>query len=128
MRVLVKRALVVSVVVMLAACGGGGGGDSKDLFSVWKRDGDGATIDLSQGAFGTPSLWSEFEQDGSQCNCVLTIIGDQSSGTFVVNQCSYVRGSSSRDPGCSQRNRTGNYTNSEAVLTISGSGGTATFR
>lgn len=121
------NAAVFSIAVLVAACGGSGG-DSKDLFSLWTRDGDGARIDLSGGAFSTPFSWSEFDRDGSQCNCVIRAIGDQSSGSFVINQCYYVRGSSSRDPGCGNRNRTGNYTNSDAVLTITGSGGTATFR
>lgn len=116
----------LTVAILLGACGGGGS-DSKDLFSLWTRDGDGAKIDLSAGAFNTPFLWSEFDQDGSQCNCVIRAIGDQSNGTFVVNQCYYVRGSSSRDPGCSARNRTGNYTNANSVLTIGGSAGSATF-
>lgn len=128
MRVLVKRALVVSVVVMLAACGGGGGGDSKDLFSIWTRDGDGGTFDLSSAQFGTENYMTAFTRDGTQCICRLAIIGTQDKGTMALNSCISSPYNSSKNRQCEQMNGTGNYTNADAVLTLSGSNGTATFR
>ena len=124
MKVLKPLALCV---VLLAGCGGGGD-DGKDLFSVWTRDGDGATVDLTKAQFSTPAGAFFISQDGSQCNCVLTIIGTQSNGTIARNQCYYVRGSSSRDPGCAASNGAANYTNGGGVLTLSASTGTFTFR
>lgn len=112
--------------VLLAGCGGGGG-DSKELFSAWKRDSDGVVLDLSSAEFGNPKWFAFYFQNGAQCNCVLNVLGQQDSGTFVRNQCYYVARSASSDPGCQVLNGTANYTNIKAVLTINGPEGPVTF-
>ena len=48
---------------LLAGCGGGGGDESKDLFSLWTRDGDGVKLELSGGSFGTDGLINFFCTD-----------------------------------------------------------------
>lgn len=114
--------------ILLTACGGGD--DSKDLFSLWTRDGDGARIDLSGGALSTPFQLALFRSNGAQCNCTLTAVGTQNSGTFVINQCFYVVGSASSapTPACTIHNGTSSYTKTSSVLTINGAAGTVTLR
>lgn len=125
---MIKKILTIAAISVLTACGGGGDDDSsKELFSVWTRDGDAATFDLSGIGFGQHNIFV-IDRDGSQCNCVLTVIGTQEQGTMALNQCTYVVGSSSRDPGCSSRNVAGNFTNRNSVLTLSSSNGSVTFR
>lgn len=114
-------------VALLAGCGGGGD-DGKELFSVWTRSDTAATIDLSQGQFGTQSPFLTIDKDGSQCNCNLLVVGEQGQGSIALNSCYYVQGSSQKDPGCSARNSAATYTNAGGVLTITGSAGAATFR
>lgn len=124
----VINAAVLCAAFLLSACGGGGGDSSKELFSVWTRDGSGSTLNLTGVQFSRQTPIYSIDRDGSQCNCLLTITGTQERGSIALNSCSYVRGSSQRDPGCSSRNAAGNYTNEAGVLNLSGNNGTATFR
>lgn len=128
---MVFKSAAICAALLLTACGGGGGGDtaSKDLFSVWTRDQGGGRLDFTTGGFSTPFRLAQFYADGSQCECVIRAFGDQASGTFVINQCYYVRGSSSKDPGCTASNGSGTYTNVNALLTVTGPTGQAvTYR
>jgi hypothetical protein len=104
--------LLVSVVLMLSACGGGssggGGSSSKDLFSLWNDIVTDQPLDL-RGATFDPFTLSLFFGDGSQCDCVLSLLGDQSSGSWVRNFCVYRIGSGPQDPGCNSLNDTGTY-------------------
>lgn len=127
MKNLLKPAALCAA-ILLTACGGGD--DSKDLFSLWTRDGDGARIDLSGGALSTPFQLALFRSNGAQCNCTLTAVGTQNSGTFVINQCFYVAGSaaSAPTPACTIHNGTSSYTKTSSVLTINGAAGTVTLR
>lgn len=129
MQTSLKTIAAVSVVAFLTACDGGGGGD-KDLFSLWTRDGDSVRIELTGGALSTPFALALFRPDGAQCNCTMTVIGTQQSGSVVINQCFYVTGSAAQapTPACSVHNSTGSYTKTSDVLTLTGPNGTANFR
>lgn len=124
------KPVALCAAVLLSACGGGSDGDSKDLFSLWTRETDGVRIDLSGGALRTPFAIAFFRANGAQCNCTMTVIGEQSSGSVVINQCFYVVGSAAQepDPKCTIHNSTGSYTKSRDVLTLTGPNGTANFR
>lgn len=121
-----KLAIAALAIATLTACGGGGN-DSKDLFSLWVRDGDGARIDLTGGALNEPFLVSTFDPDASQCNCTLHFIGTQDSGKAVINQCYFVS-SPKKDPGCSSRGGTSDYSKIGNVLTVTAPTGTFTYR
>lgn len=123
----IKAIALAIAVTTLAACGGGGD-DSKDLFSLWVRDGDGGRIDLSSGSLGVPFVMSSFDADASQCNCTFHFIGTQDSGRLVVNQCYFVSSPTGRDPGCSSRGGVADYSRSGNVMTVSGQGVTTTYR
>lgn len=121
-RIMHKRlAVFFTVLAMSVIQGCGGGSDSsasKDLFSIWNRDSDNARIDLRGGAFDTNLPWVQTYTNGAQCQCVARASGDQSSGVFVINQCRYVQGSASGDPGCAAQGVAGQYSNYNATLTI----------
>lgn len=117
-------AVIAIAVSALTACGGGGGSDSKDLFSLWTRDGDNSSLELSGGALNTPLLVSTFDQDGSQCNCTMRFIGTQESGSLTINACYFVT-SPVKDPGCSKRGGSGTYSKSASILTLVGPTGTS---
>lgn len=130
MKTLTKMIIAASAAVLLSACGGGGDDESsKELFSLWTRD-DGVRIDLTGGALRTPFPLAFFRPNGAQCNCTMTVVGTQDSGSVVINQCYYVAGSAANapDPACSVHNATGNYTKNNNVLTLTGPNGTANFR
>lgn len=127
MKSLMHKAAIAATVLALAACGGGGD-DSKDLFSLWTRDGDGVRIDLTGGALNTPLVMTTFDADASQCNCTFHFIGTQDSGKSVINQCYFVSSPKGRDPGCSSRGGVFDYSKSGNVLTVSGPPGTFTYR
>ncbi len=79
--------------------------------------------------FSAPVPFSFFFVGGEQCNCNLTVLGTQSSGSYVVNSCVYQFGSGASDPGCNALNDTGTYTNSSSTLTITSSTGeVSTYR
>ena len=121
------KAVALSAVVMLSACGGGGGDESKDLFSLWTRDGDGMKLELSGGAFGTEGLINFYTQDGTRCMCDLAIIGSQGEGSIAVTGCISIPYSPSKNPQCTALNGTGSYTKNNATLTITRNGQTGTF-
>ncbi len=120
--------VLVGVLLSLGGCGGGSG-SSKDLFSLWNEVDTNAALDLRGGEFGTPMDFSFFFEGGEQCDCRLTLLGNQSSGTYVVNFCSYRFGSGIANPGCNALNDTGFYEKSDKRLTVTGSAGfTDTYR
>lgn len=123
---LIKRAVLSSVVV-LTACGGGGD-SSKDLFSVWTRDGDNATFDFTYMKFGTDNYLTAFPPDGTKCICNFALIGTQEQGSFAATGCISIPYNARRQPSCEALNRGGNYTKSDSVLTLSSSAGSVTFR
>ena len=124
-----KRLALILAVAALAACGGGSDAPpQKDLFSLWAREGAEGTIDLRGLNFSQQADLLTIDQDGSQCNCKILFVGTQQNGTAAINQCTYVQGSSARDPGCSARGGTSQYTNVDGLLTVSSPNGTVTFR
>lgn len=123
-----RKVLSTLVVALSVSACGGGGGDSKDLFSIWTRDGDGGTFDLSYAQFGTENYLTAFTRDGTKCICRLAVIGAQDKGSMALSSCISVPYNRTKNPQCEQMNATGNYTKTDAVLTLSGSNGTATFR
>lgn len=102
---------------------------SKDLFSLWNDTADDSPLDLTGGSLGVEMTFNVFFAGGEECSCDLTLLGTQSSGSWVLNSCSYVFGSGAADPGCNAVNDTGTYTNVNALLTIIDStGDTDTYR
>jgi hypothetical protein len=128
MKHLAKKIFAVSTIALLAACGGGGDEPSKDLFSIWTREGTGATIDLSGGSFGSPNYLYAFTQDGTKCICELTVIGAQDKGSFAFSSCISTPYNRVKNPQCVALNVGGNYTNVSALLTLTTSRGTSSFR
>lgn len=124
------KALILTIGSMvIIGCNGSSGSDSddKDLFSLWHVEGTDTPLDLRDGSFDEPMYLSFFFEGGEQCDCDFTVIGDQSSGTYIVNSCFYEFGSGSADPGCNALNETGTYTNSNSTLTASSSNGTTVY-
>jgi hypothetical protein len=119
----VRNRLAVSLAVavfILSACAEDR--PIKDLFSVWNDVGTGLPLDLrgtAQGPATVPLFWI----DGSQCDCRVSILGDQSSGSWVFNSCVYLEDSSLRDPGCNSLNTTGIYRKSDDQLELTDSSG-----
>lgn len=121
-----KKLLLASVVVVLSACGGGGG-ESKDLFSVWTRDGTNAPLDLSASQFGPDNHLNAYTADGTRCICDLAIIGDQGGGTIAITGCISIPYNASKNPQCVALQGSGNYTKNDGTLTITRNGQTGTF-
>lgn len=114
-----KKLILASLLTISACSSSGGGGDtSKNLFSIWTEQSSGGVIDLQAASFGTPINFSVFFSGGAQCNCDLTFIGGQASGTYILNQCFYIFNSGSADPNCNALNQTGTYSNSNGTLTV----------
>lgn len=122
-----KTGIAFSAAVLLAACGGGGN-DSKDLFSIWTRDGDNATFDFTAMHFGTDNYLSIFTQDGTKCICNFAVIGTQEQGSFAATGCISIPYNARRQPSCEAVNRSGNYTKTDSVLTMYVAGSSATLR
>lgn len=114
MRKIIVWAIIVSMIIVgLVACGGGGGGGgaaSKNLFSLWKDTTTSAPLDLTGGNFNAPLAMFFIFTGGAQCECDLTLIGDQSSGAWALRSCGYIAGTETGDPGCNTMNSSGNYT------------------
>jgi hypothetical protein len=65
-----------------------------------------------------------FLTGGAQCNCDFRAIGNNSSGSYVINSCIYKIGSSAGgDPGCNALNDTGTYGITNNILTTNDSSG-----
>lgn len=122
-----KLALTLVSVVALSACGGGGD-DSKDLFSLWTRDGSNTPLDLSTAGFGSENHLNLYTADGTRCICDLAIIGTQDSGSIAITGCISVPYNSTRDRQCQAANGSGTYSKTSNVLTITRNGQTGTFR
>lgn len=121
-----KALATIFAALALTACGGGS--DSKDLFSLWNREGNNAPLDLSGAGFGTENYLNAYTQDGTRCICNLAIIGTQESGTIAITGCIASPYDSSRDPQCKALNGSGTYSKSPDVLTITRDGQSGTFR
>jgi hypothetical protein len=131
----------VLICLGLAACGSSGGGagspasaasSNKSLFSKWipTNSQSGTYLDLTNGSFSQAfSLIYTVSVSGNtnaQCQCETSLTGNQSSGTFVEQGCSYIGGGSG-DPGCSQLDTAGLYSNNGTQLQIcSGAGSSQT--
>lgn len=121
---LLARAVALMLIgtLGLVGCGSGGGSSAapfKDLFSIWTETTSGQLLDMSAGSFGAGQSFSAAMPGGEICDCTLTIIGTQASGSGVLSSCTYraATGGGS-DLGCASLNSTSNYTNNAAVLKI----------
>lgn len=85
--------------------------NQKDLFSLWEST-EGNIIDLQDGDFFQPNdmdYFIETNDSSGECDCEISVIGTQTSGIYAINNCVYVEGSSSTDPGCHSLPGTGVY-------------------
>ena len=112
---------VVFGALLVTGCGGGGDSSSKDLFSLWNSVDDNTPLELTGGTFSRNLPLVTFFPAGEQCNCDLTILGTQSSGSYIINSCTYLIGSGTQDPGCNAINDTGNYSKTSDTLTTTNS-------
>ena len=119
--------LAVAATLALGACGGGSDG-SKELFSLWTRDGDKAVLDISGGKFSTPSYMYLYPAGGIKCICETNILGTQAQGSFAVTGCIASPYNATDDQQCKALNMTGTYANQSNVLTLSSSKGTFVYR
>lgn len=116
-------------ITLISSCGSNDDDDSatvierqedneKNLFSRWSSE-SGFILDLTNGTFNTPTNITFFFQDGSTCNCGMTITGTQSSGEIDLSTCFYTGGGNG-DPGCAQLDDggPGTYTKSPTDLRI----------
>jgi hypothetical protein len=120
------KKLMLIVCVALAACGGGGD-DSKGVFSLWTRDGDNATIDLRDASFNQDWTISLYLRDATNCLCTMTVIGDNSKGSYVISRCISNPYRAAVNGQCQALNQTGTYTNDGNVLTLVGPRATTTY-
>lgn len=115
------RTLILASLIIFLGCSKSGGGDSsspsKALFSVWTDKTTGHILDLSQGYFGTGTMFFEFAT-GAKCQCVLTISGTETTGNYSLASCGWVSGTGTGDPGCSGVNQSGGFSNTNAALQI----------
>jgi len=123
-----KRLMLVVPSLLLMACGGSGepvlgtsistdeGG--KELFSKWENRADDESLDLTGGRLNTRLNFYITEAEGATCYCDLTFLGDVESGSYVLNQCTYIENSSDADPGCNNYNHAGTYDLSNSILTM----------
>lgn len=116
-----KMSVVLAAAVLgLSACGGGSDGPAqKSLFSVWKNEATGAVLDISAAGFGAPFGVIFFLEGGGSCQCNVTVVGDQAGGKFVNESCGPRAGTGATAQQCSVLNTSFDYTNRDAVLTIS---------
>lgn len=111
---------LAAVGLLTCACGGSGGGSgdssqsTKSIFSKWSSGAK--TMDLSGGQFNSIMLMYFAMSAGAICKADMMMIGDNSSGTWVISGSTLYSGSS--DPGCSELNGSGTYTDSQSALTI----------
>lgn len=124
------RFLLVLSFLFLASCGGGGGNDDssdittanstagKNLFSLWNRVGSDFVLDLREGDFDRPIPYGVVFNNGGVCECQLTALGDQQSGTYIINFCNFVVGSAIEDLGCNSLSQSGTYEKNATTLTI----------
>lgn len=126
----ILKALSVAVIASaaLVGCGGGGDEESKDLFSLWTRDGDNAKLDLTGLTFGAGQYIYLFTDDATKCICEVAIVGTQGEGTAALTGCISSPYNRERNAQCEASNAVANYTKVDGVLTLRGSDGVATFR
>lgn len=123
-----KHFAVIATALALTACGGGGDDEpSKELFSLWVSDQNGASYDLTGLQFGTENHMSMYAADGTRCICDMAVIGSQESGSMALTGCISIPYNATRQKTCDAMNASANYTNRNSVLTLIGPNGTATF-
>jgi len=124
----IKSLVLALALLLLSSCGGSGGG-SKDLFSSWTEVTTQTSLILTGGLFVFPVNISFFFADGARCDCLMTILGSQSSGTYTINSCTYASGTGFTNPGCNALSDTGVYTkNNDLLTTVDSSGGINVYR
>ena len=80
----------------------GGGGGTKSLFSVWTNTQNQLVLDLTQFSFDTPSRF-DLIFSNARCSCFLTLTGNQTSGSYILNACGPNNGI------CPAQNQSGSY-------------------
>lgn len=121
------------LIFLTAACGSGGGSSSggssdKNLFGVWTHTTTGWVMDLTGGSLNSNLVFRFLFNTGAQCSCTFNAIGTQSSGNYVLSNCTYVNGTGTGNPGCNSLNNSGSYTKNSATLTVCDSNGCGTYQ
>lgn len=121
---LARGAAALSTILICGSCGKSGGSSaaapSKELFSVWTSvTNPTAILDFTGGSFGIAMPITFVYPGGEICDCDLSVLGSQSTGSYVNANCTYRAASGGGvDPGCNVLNGNGTYTNSSATLQI----------
>lgn len=119
-----KNTLLLTITLLVVSCSSDdGGSSSKDLFSIWERTDNNTIIDLTNVGFSNATPFFFIFDGGAQCDCDVTFVGTQSSGSYAINSCSYKLNSGAGDPGCNAINGTGGYAKTSDTLTFTPSSG-----
>jgi hypothetical protein len=117
------KASCMLIVLALSACVGSDvveEAQPKDLFSLWSEVETGSLLELSGGELNQARDVYYFFNDGAQCDCDFTAIGDQTSGYYIMNACSYKPESASVVLDCNPLNETGLYEKKDDILSVNG--------
>ena len=113
--------------LVLSSCGGGGSDDGvKSIFSKWETMSTagitGGVLDFRGQAFSEPFEVSVFFTGGLQCDCMHTLVGQETTGRLIINQCGSPQGLLFSP--CNGFIQTTDYSlSSENILTLTESGG-----
>ncbi|MCK5880446.1 MAG: hypothetical protein KAG18_01145 [Sinobacterium sp.] len=119
------KILLVIIAIVLMACNSSSKKISKPagkpLFSVWHHTLTNDALDLTETSFEHSTAMNIHVSSEGACRCELTLNGDDSSGSFELNNCIVHTGDS--DLECNVLNNTGDYTNTGSVLILTSSVG-----
>lgn len=113
---------LILITLILSACGRNEDAADKALFSRWTRTSDSSVLDLTGGTFNTPIALYITVTTGQSCSPVVTVTGNESSGTAVIVY------PSGRPGYCPAIDLTYTYTKFSATLVVCTGGSCGEYR